>query len=429
MKTRPVLLLSVCVALVSSFAAAFMLDARDARAQTQEDWQALSDKLVRIENEVAALRANVNQNNNAEAFQRLARLEQLLRENTGVMETLTFRLGQLQQSSAAYRRDVELRFQILEDDLLAMSERLNDVAVAATEAADTATEAVVAAAEAVTAAAAIRAATPPASSSSSVVSTTSTPGSLAVTATPDSLLSGLSPTTSTQDFSTARTFESDPASATPAATAPAGVTPGAAALGSRLLNPEDLSGEFFSEDDSTALAPEPIDSLDETQIANAPLGENEPRPLSVVPVDGRADLLDPEAQAATPTNPDDLYREGFALLEQSDFDGAQTNFRRFINDFPDHANAADASYWVGEIHLARGEYAEAAKNFLNVRQTYSDSERASDSMLKLGVSLRFLEEPERACGVFEELLEPGRFPDLSDTVRRRAELEQQLTGC
>ena len=402
MKTRPVLLLSVCVVLVSSFAAALVLGARDARAQSQEDWQALSDKLARIESEVTALRANVNQNNNAEAFQRLARLEQLLRENTGLMETLTFRLGQLQQSSAAYRRDVELRFQSLEDDLLAMSGRLSNVA-------DTATEAVAAAEKAVTAAAAISAGTP-VPNISSVVSLPST-GSI-----PSSL--------------TAKTFESDSVSSslsTPATPAPTGATPGAAALGSRLLNLEDFSSELFPEGDSAA--PEPIDALDETRVANAPLGENEPKPLSVVPVDANADPLELETQAATPANPDDLYREGFALLEQSDFDGAQANFQRFIGNFPDHENAADASYWVGEIHLARGEYAEAARNFLNVRQTYSDSERASDSMLKLGVSLRFLEQPENACGVFEELLEPGRFPDLSDTVRRRAELEQQLTGC
>lgn len=409
MKTRPVLLLSVCVVLVSSFAAALVPGARDARAQSQEDWQALSDRLARMENEVAALRANVKQNNNAEAFQRLARLEQLLRENTGVMETLTFRLGQLQQSSAAYRRDVELRFQILEDDLLAMSGRLGNVAAAATEAADIATEAVAAAEKAVTAATAISAGTPVPNTSSvvSLPSTAPTPSSL-----------------------TARAFESDSASSslsTRVAPAPTGATPGAAALGSRLLNPGDFSSELFPEDDSAA--PEPIDALDETRDANAPLDENEPKPLSVVPVDSGADPLDLEAQTATPANPDDLYREGFALLEQSDFDGAQTNFQRFIGDFPDHENAANASYWVGEIHLARGEYAEAAKNFLNVRQTYSDSERAADSMLKLGVSLRFLEQPENACGVFEELLEPGRFPDLSDTVRRRAELEQQLTGC
>lgn len=207
---------------------------------------------------------------------------------------------------------------------------------------------------------------------------------------------------------------------------PTGVTPGAAALGSRLLNPEDSGSEFFSTDDSAA--PQPIDALDET-LASTPLGENQPKPLSVIPVDGSADLFGSEAQAATPANPDDLYNEGFALLEQSDFDGAQTNFQRFIGDFPDHENAAEASYWVGEIHLARGEYAEAARNFLNVRQTYSDSARGADSMLKLGVSLRFLEQPDNACGVFEELLEPGRFPNLSDTVRRRAELEQQLTGC
>lgn len=397
MKTRSVLLPLVCVALVSSFA---VFGAQDVRAQSSADWQALSDRLARIEDEITSLLANFDEDNDAEAFQRLSRLEELLRENTGMLETLTFRLGQLQQSSTAYRRDVELRFQILEDDLTAASERLNAVA------------------------AAIRNASAP----SAVVSAPAVTAPTATAATPLTLTSN--PTTPTAVTSVVGT----PSTLT-------GVTPGAAALGTlsargaESLQPDfgdqnaesDEGFSFFDSDSSGGPAPEPIDVPGENPGAINLLDENAPQPLGAVPLD--EDQSSPEPRAAASSDPDTLYRESFSLLEQSDFEGARDGFLRIVSDHPDHENAADANYWAGEIFLAQGDYAEAAKSFLNVRQNYAGSERTSDSMLKLGVSLRFLEEPERACGVFDELLAPGRFPDLSDTVRRRADLERQLTGC
>lgn len=407
MKTRSVLLPLVCVALVSSFA---VFGAQDTRAQSASDWQAVSERLARIEDEITSLLANFDEEGDAEVSQRLSRLEELLRENTGMLETLTFRLGQLQQSSTAYRRDVELRFQILEDDLISASERLNALATA------------------------LR------SASVSSAAVVSAPAEAAATATTPSALTS-NPVTSTAVTSTI--------GAVGAPSTLTGVAPGAAVLGTLSargtegLQPEfgdqnnvegDEGFSFFDSDDSGGPAPEPIDVPDGSPGAINLLGENAPRPLGAIPLDeGQStpesgDQSAPESRAATSADPDAIYRESFSLLEQSDFEGAREGFLRIVSNHPDHENAADANYWAGEIFLAQGDYAEAAKSFLNVRQSYGNSERASDSMLKLGVSLRFLEEPERACGVFDELLAPGRF-DLSDTVRRRAELERQLTGC
>ena len=402
MKTRSVLLPLVCVALVSSLA---VFGAHDVRAQSSADWQALSDRLARIEDEITSLLANFDEESDAEAFQRLSRLEELLRENTGMLETLTFRLGQLQQSSTAYRRDVELRFQILEDDLTAASERLNAVAAALRNA--SASSAVVSAP-----AGTASAGTAPAATAATPLTLTSNPAA---------------PTAVTSVVGTPSTLT--------------GVTPGAAALGTlsargaESLQPDfgeqnvegDEGFSFFDSDDSDGPAPEPIDVPGEGSGAINLLDENAPQPLGAIPLD--EDQSSAEPRVATSSDPDSIYQESFSLLEQSDFEGAREGFLRIVSDHPDHENAADANYWAGEIFLAQGDYAEAAKSFLNVRQNYAGSERTSDSMLKLGVSLRFLEEPERACGVFDELLAPGRFPDLSDTVRRRADLERQLTGC
>ena len=244
----------------------------------------------------------------------------------------------------------------------------------------------------------------------------------------------------------ATSVTSTPSTTTPATAAPSaptGVTPGAAALGTLSsgrypeISTPGFSGDenvetgdsfaFFEADDFDEPAPEPIDVSSTTGVEEELIDENTPQPLGVIPVD--SDLIALNAQAAIPEDPISLYQGSFSLLEQSDFDGALEGFQRFAELHPDHDNAAEANYWVGEIHLAQGNYAEAARNFLNVRQTYGDSEHAADSMLKLGVSLRLLEQPERACGVFDELLAPGQFPDLSDTIRRRADLERQLAGC
>ena len=394
-----------------------------------------------MEGEVAALRLSVNRGSNAEAFQRLSRLEQLLRENTGAMETLTFRIGQLQQSSAAYRRDVELRFQILEDDFMALSSRLTD---------DLASLSVRLEEISALAETSVPNQTPEASSSASAPTsaTVSAPTSATVS-TPTAATATASPvpeSTFVASAPSATSVTSTPSTTTPATAAPSaptGVTPGAAALGTLSsgrdteISTPGFSGDenvetgdsfaFFEADDFDEPAPEPIDVSGTTGIEEEFIDENTPQPLGVIPVDG--DLIALNAQAAIPEDPISLYQESFSLLEQSDFDGALEGFQRFAELHPDHDNAAEANYWVGEIHLAQGDYAEAARNFLNVRQTYGDSEHAADSMLKLGVSLRLLEQPERACGVFDELLAPGQFPDLSDTIRRRADLERQLAGC
>ena len=456
MKTSPVLLLLVCAALVSSsLVAVFALGARDSRAQSQEQWQqaisSISNRLTQMEGEVAALRLSVNRGSNAEAFQRLSRLEQLLRENTGAMETLTFRIGQLQQSSAAYRRDVELRFQILEDDFMALSGRLaDDLASLSVR-----LEEISALAEASVPNQTPEASSSPSAPTSATVSaptsaTASVPAATSATvSTPTAATATASPvpeSTFVASAPSATSVTSTPSTTTPAPAAPSaptGVTPGAAALGtlSSGRDPEistpGFSGDenvetgdsfaFFEADDFDEPAPEPIDVSGTTGIEEELIDENTPQPLGVIPVDG--DLIALNAQAAIPEDPISLYQESFSLLEQSDFDGALEGFQRFAELHPDHDNAAEANYWVGEIHLAQGNYAEAARNFLNVRQTYGDSEHAADSMLKLGVSLRLLEQPERACGVFDELLAPGQFPDLSDTIRRRADLERQLAGC
>ena len=69
---------------------------------------------------------------------------------------------------------------------------------------------------------------------------------------------------------------------------------------------------------------------------------------------------------------------------------------------------------------AAGYFATGYKNF-------PESNKASDNLLKLGMSLVNLDETEKACFTFKELAE--RFPDASSSIKQRASAESQRAGC
>jgi TolA-binding protein len=75
----------------------------------------------------------------------------------------------------------------------------------------------------------------------------------------------------------------------------------------------------------------------------------------------------------------------------------------------------------------RGQYKAAASSFLKGYQTYGNSPKAPDSLLKLAMSLDRLGQKDAACASFGELL--TKFPTASSSVKARAQSERQRVGC
>lgn len=121
------------------------------------------------------------------------------------------------------------------------------------------------------------------------------------------------------------------------------------------------------------------------------------------------------------------YDFAIDLLKRGQFDQARDAFKEFLTLHPKDPLAGNAQYWLGETYYAQGAYKDAADSFLKGYTTYSTSSKAPDSLLKLGMTLKALNQKDAACATFGEL--GRRFPQASPAVVARNKLERQKAGC
>jgi len=137
----------------------------------------------------------------------------------------------------------------------------------------------------------------------------------------------------------------------------------------------------------------------------------------------------PQQQAMLPptATPKDEYDLAYGYLVRKDYALAEENFRGFVRKYPNDRMVAEASYWLGESLFQRQRYRDAAESFLTVSTKYEKSAKAPDSLLRLGQSLAALREKEAACATFVEI---GRkYPRASPSVKQGVEREQKRVGC
>jgi tol-pal system protein YbgF len=184
-------------------------------------------------------------------------------------------------------------------------------------------------------------------------------------------------------------------------------------FGSTTVEPDgDAIGGLLNGD-----APPPVN---QQGAAEAPSGGG----LGVTPA--------PVATAALPlplesTDPKQLYETAYGYLLQRDYGAAQAAFDDFLKKFPNDSLSGNAQYWLGETHFVRGQYKAAAESFLKGYQTYAQSAKAPDSLLKLAMSLDRLGQKDAACASYSELA--SKFPAAPQSVKARAQSERQRIGC
>ena len=125
--------------------------------------------------------------------------------------------------------------------------------------------------------------------------------------------------------------------------------------------------------------------------------------------------------------PDALYEKSFVDIRDGNYDAAEVGFKSFLSQYPDHALASNAQYWLAETYYVRANYTEAAKLFATGYQEFPESSKSADNLLKLGLSLSKLGKTEDACLSFEQL--KTQFPDETGPVMRRADQEIQSLNC
>jgi tol-pal system protein YbgF len=103
-------------------------------------------------------------------------------------------------------------------------------------------------------------------------------------------------------------------------------------------------------------------------------------------------------------NPRDHFDLAYGYILRKDYALAENTFRGFLEKHPGDRLAPDALYWLGESMFQRQRFRDAAETFLNVSTKHETAAKAPESLLRLGQSLAALGEKEAACASFAEVL-------------------------
>ncbi|HUD28486.1 MAG TPA: hypothetical protein VMQ93_06410 [Novosphingobium sp.] len=120
---------------------------------------------------------------------------------------------------------------------------------------------------------------------------------------------------------------------------------------------------------------------------------------------------------------DDEYSYGFRLWEAKFYPEAQQQLKLYLEKYPKHSRGSWGRNLLGRAYLDDGNPGEAAKWFLQNFQTDKRGERAPDSLLYLGVSMKQLKDTKRACIALAEFSETyaaeaaGRLSGLYNSTR------------
>ncbi len=154
-------------------------------------------------------------------------------------------------------------------------------------------------------------------------------------------------------------------------------------------------------------------------------------PLSALSPDAAANgqaLVSPPPTPALPAGTvKEQYDYAFSLLRQQQYAEAERALTAFIVAHPGDSLAGNANYWLAETYYVRGDFRKAAGYFAAGYKNFPESNKASDNLLKLAMSLANLKETDQACLTFKELAD--RYPDATPSIKQRAAFESQRAGC
>lgn len=132
-------------------------------------------------------------------------------------------------------------------------------------------------------------------------------------------------------------------------------------------------------------------------------------------------------QPALPSDPDGLYKAGYDFVQTGRYEDAEVALVAFSNQYQNHPRLPEARFWLGESHLGRSQYREAAEVYLDLQKRWPSSKFGPQSLLKLGVSVAGMNQRELACATFAEVLQ--KYPNASRAVRRNVAFEQRAAKC
>ena len=101
-------------------------------------------------------------------------------------------------------------------------------------------------------------------------------------------------------------------------------------------------------------------------------------------------------------SPDEQFQIAFDLLRSQQFDQAKTALEDFIDNNSEKQLSGSSYYWLGEIHLLKKNYRDAALVFAEGYQKYPTSIKSPDNLYKLAEALSHIDKIIDACNTLKK---------------------------
>lgn len=157
-----------------------------------------------------------------------------------------------------------------------------------------------------------------------------------------------------------------------------------------------------------------------------PVSTNE-TPAAVAPemeIESMPDVahITPNRSRINPADEQISYLAAYDLVKQKNLSQATEAMQQFLSKYPQGGYSANAHYWLGELHLANKEYAEAISQFDTIIKSFKTSSKFAPSHLKLGYALAEMGRLSEAKAQLAAVM--NLYPDTATAHLAKAKLEK-----
>ena len=92
------------------------------------------------------------------------------------------------------------------------------------------------------------------------------------------------------------------------------------------------------------------------------------------------------------------------VLKQKKYDDAIPAFSAFTKNYPNSTYSANANYWLGQLLYNKGEFNSANEAFKTVVDSFKESNKRGDSLVKLGMIAEKTGNPSSAKTYYQRVL-------------------------
>lgn len=152
---------------------------------------------------------------------------------------------------------------------------------------------------------------------------------------------------------------------------------------------------------------------------SAPVIESQPQQAAIKPViepetlsgggaliaetNTQAAISQPSINTVTSSKEQAAYQAAFDTLKEGRYKKAKTEFKRFLQMYPNSSYAGNAQYWLGEANYVTRNFDQGIVEFNLVLSRYPTSNKIADAMLKLGYTYYEKKQFEEAKKILREL--------------------------